>query len=300
MLRRVPESGVVSTRLVRLPGRGTTRVWECPGPPGAETLVLIHGVTFTAELNWAKVLDTLGREFRVLALDQRGHGQGIPTGPRFRLEDCADDVAALAAELGVDKFVAVGYSMGGIIAQLMYRRHRPLVSGLVLCATARSVRGSPTERLITLGLPAMAATMPWNPMAHMVTAEIFGAVMLGHIEDAATREWVRDQLRRTNLATALSAVQAVCEFSSHDWIHRVDVPTAVVVTTKDDIVPAARQHRLARAIPGAVVHEIRAGHGVAVNAPALFGRGLLAACRTVTRAPADSPLPSAATLNGPA
>ena len=40
------------TRLVELPGRGVTRMWECAGPPGAQTLMLIHGVAFTAELNW--------------------------------------------------------------------------------------------------------------------------------------------------------------------------------------------------------------------------------------------------------
>src|SRR5437763_16574662 len=109
-------SAVGSTRLVELPGRGVTRVWECPGPPAAATVMLIHGVTFTAELNWAGVLEALGRHFRVVALDQRGHGHGIRANSRFRLEDCADDVAALAAVLGIERFVAVGYSMGGIVA----------------------------------------------------------------------------------------------------------------------------------------------------------------------------------------
>jgi hypothetical protein len=50
----IGEAVMPLTRLVELPGRGTTRVWECTGPDGAETLVLIHGVTFTAELNWGK------------------------------------------------------------------------------------------------------------------------------------------------------------------------------------------------------------------------------------------------------
>ena len=40
----VGEAAVPLTRLVELPGRGTTRVWECAGPPGAGTLMLIHGV----------------------------------------------------------------------------------------------------------------------------------------------------------------------------------------------------------------------------------------------------------------
>src|SRR5438132_3426601 len=47
----------------------------------------------------------------------RGHGDGIRAGSRFRLEDCADDIAALAEVLGIGRFVAVGYSMGGMVAQ---------------------------------------------------------------------------------------------------------------------------------------------------------------------------------------
>ena len=130
------EAAAPLTRLVELPGRGVTRVWECAGPPGAQTLVLIHGVAFTAELNWGKVFAPLSRHFRVLAIDLRGHGDGIRAGSRFRLEDCADDIAALAEVLDISQFVAVGYSMGGMVAQLLYKRHAPLLSGLVLCATA--------------------------------------------------------------------------------------------------------------------------------------------------------------------
>jgi 3-oxoadipate enol-lactonase len=269
------------TRLAELPGRGTTRVWECAGPPGAETLMLIHGVTFTAELNWAKVIPTLARHFRVIALDLRGHGDGIPAGPRFRLEDCADDVAALAGALGVGRFTAVGYSMGGMVAQLLYRRHAPLLSGLVLCATARNVLGSPAERLAALTLPTTAAALQWNPLLRPMSAEILGMALIGPVDDPATARWARDQLRRTTLATAISAIQAVCEFTSHTWIGQVDVPAAVVVTARDRIVPVSRQMKLARAIPGASVHGIDADHAVCVASPQLFTQTLLQACWSV-------------------
>src|SRR5208283_5699437 len=105
--------------------------------------MLIHGVAGTAELNWAKAFMPLSRHFRVVAADLRGHGDGIRLRSRFRLEDCADDIAALAGVLDVRRFAAVGYSMGGLVAQLLYRRHPALVSGLVLCSTARNARGSP-------------------------------------------------------------------------------------------------------------------------------------------------------------
>ena len=117
--RRMLGEAMPFTRLVELPGRGTTRVWECAGPPGAQTLMLIHGVTFTAELNWGRAFAPLGRHFRVVAADLRGHGDGIRLRSRFRLEDGADDIAALAGVLETGGFAAVGHSMGGLVAQLL-------------------------------------------------------------------------------------------------------------------------------------------------------------------------------------
>jgi pimeloyl-ACP methyl ester carboxylesterase len=270
------------TRLIELPGRGVTRVWDCAGPPDAPVLMLIHGVTVTAELNWGKVFAPLARHFRVVAMDLRGHGDGIAVGWRFRLEDCADDVAALAEVLAIDSFVAVGYSMGGMVAQLVCRRHAPMVSGLVLCATARNVLGSPAEKLAALALPSAAAAIRWNPLLQPVSAEILGRTLMGPVDDPATASWARAQLRRTPLGTALSAVQAVCEFTSHSWISQLDVPAAVVITTRDHIVPPGRQRKLAGAIPGASIHEVDADHAVCITAPQVFAQVLLQACWSVT------------------
>ena len=274
------EEATPLTRLVELPGRGVTRVWECAGPPGAETLMLIHGVACTAELNWGKVFAPLAAHFRVVAADLRGHGDGIRAGSQFRLEDCANDVAALAAVLGTGKFTAVGYSMGGIVAQLVYRRHASMLSGLVLCSTAGNV-GSPAQNLAAFALPATVAGLRWNPVLQLVSAEVLGSALLGPIDDPATARWARAQLRRTTLVSAVSAIQAVCQFSSDGWISQVDVPTAVVVTTRDRIVPTGRQLGLARAIPGASVHEVDADHAVCITEPQTFARTLLKACWSV-------------------
>jgi len=275
MLRK---AAIPMTRLVELPGRGTTRVWECAGPPGAGTLMLIHGVAGTAALNWGKVLAPLGRHFRVVAADLRGHGDGIPLRSQFRLEDCADDVAALADVLDIRRFTAVGYSMGGMVAQLMYRRHASLLSGLVLCSTARNACGSPAERMAALAVPAMTAALRWNPMLHLMGADFVGMALLGRVDDPATARWARAQLSRTTLATTLSATRAVCGFTSDSWISQVDVPTAVVITTRDRVVPPDRQLELARAIPGATLHYVDADHGACISAPQLFARALIEAC----------------------
>ena len=126
---------------MELAGRGTTWIREIgtehPGP----TLVLLHGWTVTADLNWSAAYEALGHHHHVVALDHRGHGRGIRNNTRFRLEDCAADVAALAESLGLGPIVAVGYSMGGLIAQLLWRDHRAHVAGPSV--------GRPRKRAIT-------------------------------------------------------------------------------------------------------------------------------------------------------
>ena len=116
--------------------RGRIRVVEFKGPKGAPTLVLLHGLGATGRLNWFAAFPELAQRYHVVAVDHRGHGQGIRT-RWFRLKDCADDVIAVADQLGIDRFMAVGYSMGGPIAKLCWNRHPTRVRGLVLCATSR-------------------------------------------------------------------------------------------------------------------------------------------------------------------
>jgi 3-oxoadipate enol-lactonase len=270
----------VRTRVLDLPGRGRMVVEDAPGPPGAPTLVLLHGVTLTAELNWGGVVEPLRARYRVIMFDMRGHGRGVRTSV-FRLEDCADDVAAVAAALGVERLVAVGYSMGGLVAQLVWRRHPGLASGLVLCATARNVSGSPWERTAALTLPFLVAGAAWMPALHVLRADVVGAGLLDRETDPGDRRWALSQMQRTSLVDALSAVQAVAVFTSHTWIGTVDVPSAVVVTRHDRVVHPRRQHKLARALPGSTVVEIDGGHDVFLEAPARLAAAIETACAAV-------------------
>ena len=267
-------------RVLELPGRGQAVVWDTPGPPAAPTLFLVHGVTLTAALNWGGIVERLSHSYRVVLVDQRGHGDGLP-GSTFRLDDCADDLAAIAGALGIQQVVAVGYSMGGQIAQLMWRRHPHLVRGLVLCSTARNVSGSPWEQSASLMMPGLVTAAMWMPAAIAMRADLVGSALLESECSPAQRRWALSEMRRTSLVTALSAMQAVAEFSSHSWIGSVDVPAAVVVTRDDRIVPARRQWKLARALPDATVLEIDGGHDVFLHAPARFGAAVESACAAV-------------------
>jgi pimeloyl-ACP methyl ester carboxylesterase len=268
-------------RLVQTRDRGRLTVWDTAGPPGAPTLVLLHGVTLDAQINWSDAVPALAPHFRVLTMDLRGHGAGPPARVPYRLEDCADDVAAVVRAMRIGPVVPVGYSMGGMVAQVFWRRHRELTAGLVLCATARNVSGSLFEQLTAMMMPFVVGAVAVIPPAFALGADLVGARLLGDGLDRRIRRSTLDRMRRTPLVTALAAMQAVCDFSSHRWISGVDVPTAVVVTRHDRVVPPSRQWRLARALPLAEVFEVDGDHGVFLDAPGAFAHALVDACLAV-------------------
>jgi pimeloyl-ACP methyl ester carboxylesterase len=281
-MRAVHRDSIV--RVVETRDRGRITVWDTPGPTGAQTLVLLHGVTLDAETNFSGVMPALARHYRVLALDLRGHGDGPPARVPYRLDDCADDVAAVVRALRVGPVVLVGYSMGGMLAQAFWRRHPDLTAGLVLCATARNVSGSLFEQLTAMMMPFVVGAVGLIPPVFPLGADLVGARLLGEGLDHRVRRAALDRMRRTPLVTALAAMQAVCDFSSHRWISEVDVPSAVVVTRQDRVVPPSRQWRLARALPGAQVVEFDGGHDVFLHAPGAFSHALLEACLAVVSA----------------
>ncbi len=288
-----PPRALPPGRFVEITDRGTTWVHHAPGPAGAPTLMLLHGWTATAGLNWFAAYEPLAELFDVVGLDHRGHGRGIRSKRRFRLADCADDAVALADELGIDTFIPVGYSMGGPIAQLIWHRHPDRVSGLVLCATSRNFTGSAVERAAFSGLAGLALAARVTPESWRTSLN--ERVIARKPEDGAIADWARSEMRRNDPRAIVEAGRAIGAFSSHDWITDVDVPTAVVVTQLDSVVPPARQRKLAEAIPGATVHPVRGDHGVCALAPQVFVPVLREACVSVAERIATPPATASAT-----
>lgn len=266
-------------RFVELPFRGRTFLRELPGPPGAPTVVLLHGWTATADLNWFTAYRPLGRSFRVLAPDLRGHGRGVRSRRPFRMRDATDDVAALLDVLDVPPAIAVGYSMGGAVAQLLWRRHPERVRGLVLCATSRTFAASPTERVMFAALGGLSLASRATPgvVRRRVARQLIG----GDADGPSTRAWAASEFQRSDATAVLGAGRALGRFDSRSWAGEIDVPTAVVLTTEDGMVAPARQAALARSIPDATVHTVAGGHGVCAEAPRRFVPVLLDACTGV-------------------
>ncbi|MCB1013756.1 MAG: alpha/beta hydrolase [Acidimicrobiales bacterium] len=270
-------------RRVDLPGRGRTFVREVPGPPGAPTLLLLHGWIASAGLNWFQVYEALGRHFRIVAPDLRGHGRGIRALRRFRLADCADDAAALIDELDVGPVIAVGYSMGGPVSQLLWRRHPDQVRGLVLCATGHSfVKGGRERYVFTSTMAALAATTRLGQLAaHLPSRQVqrLMPIRQDRARPGSLQRWAAAEMRRHDPRVLLEAGHAIGNYDAGRWIGEIDVPTTVLVTTEDRAIQPETQLAMARAIKGSDIHLTRAGHVLCARPE--FAPPLAAACASV-------------------
>jgi pimeloyl-ACP methyl ester carboxylesterase len=260
---------------IELPGRGTTFVRHVAGPsPDAPTVVLLHGWTVTAALNWFRVYDPLAEFANVVSLDHRGHGRGIRTSRPFRLEDAADDVVALTDHLGIESFVVAGYSMGGPISQLVWRRHPDRVRGMVLAATfARSSRHS-RERVAMRSLGGLGRATRVIPRRRQI--DLFTRAMVAGGSNPNERPpWFVSEVRSGSVPMMLEAGGAIAAFDSRDWLSEVDVPTGVFITSHDGIVPPDRQHRMAALMPHAKLVSAPIDHDGCVTRPREFVPGFI-------------------------
>ena len=250
-------------RRIDLRGRGTTFVRQVDGPGSGPPVVLLHGWIASGGLNWFTSFDALGERHAVFAPDLRGHGRGIRSSRRFRLSDCADDVAALLERLDTGPVIAVGYSMGGPVAQLLWKRHPHLVRGLVLCATSSTFVSGTRDRMIFGSAMAAAAggtragmavaRAPLAPLSQLRPAS-------AGTRPETMRAWARAEVRRHDMRSILEAGRAIGAYDARPWIGGVDVPTTVLVTDRDRAISAHHQLKMAAAIPGARIHRLDDGH----------------------------------------
>ena len=100
------------------------------GDEGAPPLVLLHGLGGQAS-TWDAVAAEFAKHFRVVAIDQRGHGDSDRPG-EYSFELMRDDVLGVLDALGMDRINLLGHSMGGTVAYLIAEKEPGRVARLIL------------------------------------------------------------------------------------------------------------------------------------------------------------------------
>jgi 3-oxoadipate enol-lactonase len=248
----VPPIEMPPARTVTVAGRGEFFVRDTGGD-GA-VVMLLHGWIASADLNWWAAYDDLAKAgYRVLAIDHRGHGRGLRPLVPFRLADCAADAAAVLRTVDGAPAVVVGYSMGGAIAQLMARDHPDVVGGLVLSGTAQHWQDPASRRAFRTmgGLGLMLALAPRSTLR--------AGMRRARIPENERTVWLQSELTRHAARDIAEAGRELGRFDSRPWLGEVRAPVAVVVTTRDELVPVSKQREMSAAA-GATVFETAVSH----------------------------------------
>jgi pimeloyl-ACP methyl ester carboxylesterase len=242
------------------------------GPP----LILTHGYSSTSQM-WRGQVEALSTHHRSILWDMRGHGRSdYPDDPGAYSEaQTVGDIAALLDEVGAQRAVVGGLSLGGYMSLAFYRAHPARVRALLIIDTGP-------------GFKKDDAREAWNKRARD-TAERYEREGL-----AALRAYSRERSEATHrdakgLAHAARGMLSQRDAGVIELLPAIAVPSLIVVGADDAPFLAASDYMAAK-IPGAKKCVIpSAGHAVNIDQPAAFIAAVLPFLDGLAPEPTDQP-----------
>lgn len=281
-------------RTVALDGRGEAFVrLHRHADAGRPWLLLLHGWTASADLQFFTVYEALAEHYSFVAVDHRGHGRGLRAADVFELEDAADDAAAAVRALGITSVITIGYSMGGPISLHVAKRHPGLVAGMVVQATALEWRATRFERVRWKTVRLVGPMLRSWAYPRWLRYGIRKLLGPDH-ELLPFVPWLEAETRRGDPLTIVQAGRALSRYDARSWASSLGVPAGSLVTTADRLVLPRKQRELAAAL-GAHVVEVDGDHLVPWERPGAFSDATLALVDHLTgrptgdRPPTDRP-----------
>jgi 3-oxoadipate enol-lactonase len=211
---------------------------------------------------WNEVAEILAPDFRIITYDKRGHGLSESGPDNNDIADYARDLVALMDGVGVGRATIVGLSIGGLIAQELYRQNPERVAALVLCDTAAKIGTDEVwdQRIAEVERGGIEA------LADAILQRWFTA----HFRAARSTELagMRAMLTRTPKQGYLAASGALKRADLRSYAGRIVAPTLCLVGDEDGSTPVALVKETAALIPGSRFEIIEgAGHLPNVEKP---------------------------------
>lgn len=227
---------------------------------GEPTLVFLHYWGGSLR-TWDKVVARLADSFRCVAYDIRGWGKSDAPASGYSISDMAIEAASLIEMLGLKKYVLVGHSMGGKVAQLLASRKPTGLAGLILVAPAPPTPVRFPDEIRQQQIHAYDNRESVIQTVGFLTARLPAPEILEQI--------IEDSLGASREAVLAWPTSSLLEDISAE-VPKIDVPTLILAGEKDRV-DSVEQHRreiLAR-IPNARLEIVKgSGHLVPIDEPA--------------------------------
>jgi pimeloyl-ACP methyl ester carboxylesterase len=242
------------------------------GPP----LVFIHGLSGCWQ-NWLENIPHMARRHRVVALDLAGFGESELPHEEISIPGYGRFVDAFLGEIGVERAVLVGNSMGGFIAAETAISHPSRVEKLVLVSAAGLMRVgnrrlNALERAARLFHPATAAVLARRE--HVIRrARLRRRILYGIVRfpERIEPELVYEVASGAGKPGFMDALNAIWDYDFRHRLPEIAAPTLIVWGRQDRIVPVAGAFEYEQLIPGARLEIFDdTGHLAMLERPARF------------------------------
>lgn len=204
---------------------GVTFAYDSSGS-GDPPILLIHGMACNRTM-WGPQVEHFARRHRVVAYDQRGHGESDkPVDSDYSAWGLADDAAWLCKELGLDHPVVVGHSLGGAVATALAARYPDLPSAVVICDSGFEMPDEVRAQL--------------RAFYDALTPEVYDGVVRAFVRERlfdqgdapALVESVADDMASCPRAVFLAMGEGVLQFDQKEAALAVTAPTLFIGSSR--------------------------------------------------------------------
>lgn len=251
---------------------GTRIFYDSFGRRDGEPLVLLMGLAVD-RWGWVRQRSMLAKHFRVISIDNRGAGLSDKPRGSYDLFTMAADVEAVMDAEGIDSAHVVGYSLGGVLAQVLSVTAPERVRSLVLASTACRVKDWRREILAD-----------WSQLIEARGVRAFAQENLRWVAAARHLRWIAPiapafapLMVRAPSHGVIGQIDALANIHEqvHDELRSIEVPTLVIVGSQDILTPVADSEEITHRIATSRLQVISgAAHGAVVTDAAVFNRAI--------------------------
>ncbi|MBN2555675.1 MAG: alpha/beta fold hydrolase [Anaerolineales bacterium] len=233
-------------------------------------VLFLHGLG-SCGADWMLQLPPFQDRYNVLTLDLPGHSSSPAMTGRWRIEDMAEQVSMLLANVAAEPVYVVGLSLGGAVALALALAHPEQIRSLVLVNAFarlqidRAGRGRISRRLFNLMCGDMLA------LGQIVAGGVFP-----HPAQCELREIAARRIAQNSRQAYMAVLFALRRFDARAHLEGIQMPTLIISGEADTTVAAAAKQELADHIPGAVFESIPgSGHATPLDEPDRFNELVL-------------------------
>jgi 3-oxoadipate enol-lactonase len=254
---------------MQVKGNGITINYQVDGPEGAPWVVWSNSLATDLHM-WDDQARALGRAFRVLRYDQRGHGGTDAPAGRYTFELLIADAIALMDALGIEKAHFGGLSMGGATALGLAQKHPQRLDRVIVCDSP--CQSTPTSAQQWEERIVIAQKEGMEPLVEATVGRWFPPEVLQ--AKAPHVDKVRAMIRRTPANGFIGCAAALADHNFAAAVATVTQPVLFIAGEKDGVTPAAMR-KLNAALPGSRYVELPgAGHISNMDQPQAFTRAV--------------------------